>query len=68
MSLKAFHLVFIALSILLAVGFGLWAIDMYRQIGGRDYLIVAPVSFLTAVALAVYGVVFVRKTKALPMI
>jgi len=68
MSLKAFHLFFIALSILLCVGFGVWAIDRYTATQAVEYLVVAPAAFLTAAALTWYGIVFVRKMKHLPLL
>lgn len=61
MSLKAFHVVFIAASIVLAVGFGLWAFS----IGGGPNLLVALTSFVSAVALAAYEVGFLRKCREL---
>jgi hypothetical protein len=61
MSLKAFHVVFIAASIVLAVGFGLWALS----IGGGTNLLVALTSFASAVALVAYEVGFLRKCREL---
>lgn len=63
MSLKSFHLVFIALSILLAIGFGVWEVGEYAESGGSGRLVAALLSFLVAVGLIVYGVRFVRKLK-----
>ncbi len=68
MSLKAFHLFFIALSVLLCIGFAVWALDRYSATQAAEYLVVAPVSFLTAAALGWYGIMFVRKMKHLPVL
>lgn len=63
MSLKAFHIVFIALSILLAIGFGVWEVLEYLESGSVAQLITALLSFVVAIALIVYGVRFLRKLK-----
>lgn len=68
MSLKAFHLFFIALSVLLCIGFAVWALDRFDATQAVEYVIVATVSFLTAAALGWYGIMFVRKMKHLPML
>jgi hypothetical protein len=54
MSLKAFHLLFISLSIVLAVAFGLWSVELYAQGEPAAYLATAIVSFAGAVVLGVY--------------
>jgi hypothetical protein len=61
MSLKAFHLVFIAASIALASGFGVWAVSL----GGGSYLAAGVVSFACAAGLVVYEVEFVKKCREL---
>lgn len=63
MSLKSFHLFFIAVSILLAVGFGIWEIAAYTDDGAGGRLVAALVSFAVAAALIVYGIRFIRKLK-----
>lgn len=63
MSLKSFHLVFIGLSILLALGFGVWEIREYAEDGGGGRLIAALLSFAVGAGLIVYGVRFIRKLK-----
>ena len=45
MSLKAFHLVFIIASILLAFGFGVWLAEQYFSTSGVWNLIFALASF-----------------------
>lgn len=61
MSLKAFHLVFITLSILLALVFAVWSLNEYSISGGVMYLASAAVSFGGAVGLILYERQFLRK-------
>lgn len=63
MSLKAFHIVFIALSILLALGFGLWEIIAYAESGRITQLLIGIASIAAAAGLAVYGIRFMKKLK-----
>jgi hypothetical protein len=64
MSLKAFHLVFIIASILLAAGFATWAIMDYFSPGGRLYELLAGLgSIVVAIALIFYERYFLKKTK-----
>ena len=64
MSLKAFHLLFISLSIALAVIFGLWALDGYRNAGdGVGYLTTAVCALASAAGLVWYEVLFLRKVR-----
>lgn len=66
MSLKAFHLLFISLSIALAIIFGLWALDAYRNAGnGFGYLATAATSLASAAGLIWYEVFFLRKVRKL---
>jgi hypothetical protein len=65
MSLKAFHLVFIIASIVLAFGFGIWMAVTFFKEGGMVNLIVAFVSFGVAVGLIFYERYFLKKTKNL---
>jgi hypothetical protein len=64
MSLKAFHLLFISLSIALAIIFGLWAMDGYRNgSGGMGYLTTAVASFAAAAGLVWYEALFLKKVR-----
>ena len=65
MSLKAFHLLFIALSIALAAFFAAWASGQYRAEGGVGYLVTAGMSLATAGGLSVYAAMFQRKMRRL---
>ncbi len=63
MSLKAFHIVFILLSILLTVVFGFWAVDDYGRSASRVHLALGVGSFIASGVLVGYGVWFLRKLK-----
>jgi hypothetical protein len=64
MSLRAFHLLFIALSIVLAAFLAAWAVGQYRVGHEIVYLGAGAVSLATAAVLAVYAVAFQRKTRS----
>ena len=63
MSLKAFHIFFVTISTILAIGFGLWAIREYSIHHEVMSLIFGSTSLLGAVALVIYGRWFLRKLK-----
>jgi hypothetical protein len=63
MSLKAFHLVFVTVSVVLSLGFGAWAMADYRRSGDAESLWWGVGSFAGAIALLVYGRWFLRKLK-----
>jgi hypothetical protein len=65
MSLRAFHLLFIALSAALGLFMSAWATGQYRTGAGSAYIAVAASALLGAGALAVYGSAFRRKTRHL---
>jgi hypothetical protein len=65
MSLRAFHLLFIGLSIVLAAFLAAWAVGQYRAEQHSGYLVAGTVSLASAAALAVYASAFQRKTKGL---
>jgi hypothetical protein len=68
MSLKAFHIVFIVFSTLLALALGGWCIWINLVEGAPVFLVGAVASFAAAVALIIYGVWFYRKMKRLGII
>lgn len=68
MSLKAFHIVFIVFSTLLALALGGWCIWINLVEGAPVFLAGAIASFVAAVALIIYGVWFYRKMKRLGII
>jgi putative Mn2+ efflux pump MntP len=65
MSLRLFHLVFIALSVVLAAFCAAWATGMYRAAHDLTYLAAAVTSGIAGAALIVYGAAFQRKTRRL---
>ncbi len=65
MSLKTFHLVFIALSIVLAAFMAAWATVQNRAVGDASYLATAAVSAIAGAGLAIYAVRFQRKARRL---
>ena len=65
MSLKAFHLFFIALSIVLAAFSAAWATGQYRAEHDAASLIYLCVCVLSGIGLAVYGAKFQRKARRL---
>jgi hypothetical protein len=68
MSLRGFHIVFIFFSTLLALGCGAWCIWVDLVEGAPIYLAGAVASFLSAIALIIYGIWFYRKMKRLRLI
>ena len=65
MSLRVFHLVFIAASIILAAFLAVWTVEQYRTRHDLVYLAAGVASLASAVALAVYASTFRRKTRGL---
>ena len=65
MSLRAFHLLFIALSIVLAAFLAAWAVGQYRTGHDLVYLGAGVASLGSAAGLAVYAVAFQRKTRGM---
>ena len=65
MSLRAFHLVFIAASIILAAFLAAWAVGQYRVQHDTAYLTAGAGSLACCVGLAIYASAFQRKTRRL---
>ncbi len=63
MSLKAFHVVFIAVSVMLCLGLSAYAFGNYRLGGNGSDLGWAAAAFAAAVGLLVYGRYFLRKLR-----
>ena len=55
MSLKAFHLVFIAASLAMALGLGAWSLDAWLDRGETATLVLGIVGFTLAAGLIIYG-------------
>jgi hypothetical protein len=64
-SLKAFHLLFIAISVILAAFFGAWSFNEYQAGQHIAYAASGVVALATGVGLAMYGAAFQRKAKNL---
>ena len=56
MSLKAFHMVFIVISVAFTTGFGVWALRVEP-----NYRVWGVASLVVAAGLLVYGFLFLRK-------
>lgn len=68
MSLRSIHLVFIAASILLAALTTWWGVAMFLTgRGGSGYLLFAGGSLGAVIGMAIYAVLFIRKTRAIGM-
>jgi hypothetical protein len=63
MSLKMFHLVFVALSVVLTAFVAAWAVGQYRIEQDAGYVAAAAASLAAGAALVVYGAAFQRKTR-----
>jgi len=65
MSLRSFHIFFIAVAALLACGVGYMEYVNWQEVGRTIHLVGCCASGVAAVALLVYDVVFYRKTRNL---
>ena len=65
MTLRMFHLFFIALSIVLAAFCGAWAVGQYRAMPDAVFIVTAVASVAGALGLVVYATAFQRKTRNL---
>lgn len=63
MSLKAFHIFFVSVSILLAFGFGGWEVYTYTRGGGALELVLGVASLAAGLGLIVYLRAVVRKLR-----
>ena len=63
MSLKAFHVVFIIVSILLAAWFGWWSVNSYRNTAEVSHLVMGAFSFIGMIVLVFYFRWFLKKLK-----
>jgi hypothetical protein len=68
MSLKGFHIVFITISTLLALGAGVWCLWIDSVHGSPAFRVGAIFSFLAGLTLITYGIWFFRKMKRLRII
>jgi len=65
MSLKAFHLFFIAVSVILAAFVAAWAGQQYRAGSDLTYAVTALAALASGIGLGFYGAAFQRKTRKL---
>ena len=65
MSLKAFHVFFITISVLMCLGFGAWCVSSDYAHGRMGYAIAGYISFALGVLLVLYEIVFLKKFKDL---
>jgi hypothetical protein len=63
MSLKAFHIFFITISVLLCLGFGAWCLNSDYALGRAAYTVAGYISFGLGVLLVLYEIVFLKKFK-----
>lgn len=63
MSLKAFHLVFIILSILLTLMFGIWGLVSHGSSGKTAELVMGIISLASTIGLSLYLRYFLDKLK-----
>jgi F0F1-type ATP synthase membrane subunit c/vacuolar-type H+-ATPase subunit K len=65
MSLRTFHLVFIALSVILTAFMAAWSVGMYRTVHDVTYMLAGVASLGAGLGLGFYGAAFQRKTRSL---
>jgi hypothetical protein len=65
MSLRAFHLFFIAVSTMLAAFVAAWAAQQYQTSHAGSYAVAAVASLAAGIGMAIYGAAFQRKTRSL---
>jgi FlaG/FlaF family flagellin (archaellin) len=65
MSLRSFHLVFIAVSVILAAFVAAWAGQQYQTAHAAGYAVTAVLSLAAGGGLIAYGAAFRRKTRLL---
>jgi len=65
MSLRAFHLLFIVMSVILTAFFAAWAFGEYRTGQNAAYAVTAAASLAAGIGLSAYLVAFMKKTKRL---
>ena len=63
MSLKAFHIVFIAASLVLALGFAVWSLAGYVRDRQTHDLICGLLSLAAGIGLIIYGKYVLKKLK-----
>ena len=65
MSLRMFHMVFIGISVVLAVFVAAWAGQQYQAVHSVTYAVTGALSLAVGGGLIAYGTAFQRKTRQL---
>jgi hypothetical protein len=65
MSLRAFHLLFIGMSVVLAAFVAAWAAQQFQALHAPIYAVTAIAALAGGAGLALYGAAFQRKTRHL---
>jgi hypothetical protein len=65
MSLRAFHMFFIAMATMLAAFLAAWAVQQYQAAHAIGYAATAAGALAAGIGMAVYGAAFQRKTRRL---
>lgn len=63
MSIKGFHLIFIAIAALFCAGVGVWALFIDEQSNGAGVKIFGGITLVASVVLVIYGFYFRKKAK-----
>jgi hypothetical protein len=63
MSLKAFHVFFVTMAVLLCVVFGVWCVNSDYARGHAGYAVTGYGSFVVGALLVVYEIAFLKKWK-----
>lgn len=66
MSLRAFHIIFVIVTVALSLWVGVWGVQEFRQERSTMGLTLALIFFATAVGLVIYGQKVYRKLKEIP--
>jgi cytochrome bd-type quinol oxidase subunit 1 len=66
MSLRAFHIIFVIVTVALSLGIAVWGVQTYRDERSMTGLAMAVIFFATAAVGVVYGQKVYRKLKVLP--
>ena len=65
MSLRAFHLFFIAMATILAAFVAAWAAQQYQTTHAVSFAFTAAGALASGIGMAIYGTLFQRKTRRL---
>lgn len=63
MSLKSFHIFFIAIAAIMSCAVGAWGLWQYSSGGATQLAALGAVSFAMAIVLVIYGIRFLRKLR-----